>query len=120
MFIRGRADVGPRADPCEATKSVVTVRDDVCREIARWGEPYNPFKPPANTSPRDQRDPTGEGQGDVTAQAEPRQQDRVQQNGLATNGSVVARSQRAMGTFPESPPHATTSYMTTPSIPTRL
>jgi hypothetical protein len=22
------------------------VRDDVCRDIARWGEPYNPFKPP--------------------------------------------------------------------------
>lgn len=38
----------------------------------------------------------------------------------AVQGATLVRAERAVGTFPESPQHQTSSYMTTPTIPTRL
>lgn len=73
----------------------VVVRDDVCRDIARWGEPYNPFKPPADTgrtnaAPRDSTGPQ-------VASSEPRTDvaDSVP-------GALIGVANRPMATFPES------------------
>jgi len=42
-----------------------TIRDDVCRDIARWGEPYNPFKAPqeARETARQEEKPAEQGSG---------------------------------------------------------
>ncbi len=78
----------------------VVVEDDVCRDIARWGEPYNPFKPPAAAlQAQQQRDQKAD---PATAQ-QPPAQPRVQQDGTAINGGTIQASERAMGAFPESP-----------------
>ncbi|MBN5028338.1 zonular occludens toxin [Stenotrophomonas maltophilia] len=95
----------------------VVVRDDVCRDVARWGEPYNPFKQP-NAARQDRQ-----GQGDaVSPQASPAPSStgRVEQSGAVVQGAVLNRQQRSMGSFPESPQFPTTSYMTTPTIPSKL
>lgn len=77
----------------------VAVAEDVCRDIARWGEPYNPFKPPAanqaQQQPAQQADP-------AKAQQQPARP-RVEQGGAAINGGTIQASERAMGAFPESP-----------------
>jgi zona occludens toxin len=70
----------------------VVVRDDVCRDIARWGEPYNPFKPPAESS-RNERSPADDG----------RERRSTAQEALGVQGSVVGKESRPLGTFPESP-----------------
>ncbi len=36
------------------------MRDDVCRDIARWGEPYNPYKPPHSPAQKQQDSPVAE------------------------------------------------------------
>jgi ATPases of the AAA+ class len=60
------------------TPPLAPVRDDVCRQIARWGEPYNPHKPPAPVSLQERRqeprqEPGRDGAGDrgESAQAAP-------------------------------------------------
>lgn len=76
----------------------VTVRDDVCRDIARWGEPYNPFKPPAQQL---RREPRRIDEPDDSVL--PRNSSLgVQQSGAAVQGGVVQMQDRAIGTFPES------------------
>jgi zona occludens toxin len=78
----------------------VAVQDDVCRDIARWGEPYNPFKPPsAGLQGQQQRDQQADPSNPPGQQPQP----RVEQNGAALNGSAIERGERAMGAFPESP-----------------
>lgn len=77
----------------------VVVRDDVCRDIARWGEPYNPFKPPAATQAQQQRDQ----QADPASVHQQPARPRVEQGGAAINGGTIQASERAMGAFPESP-----------------
>lgn len=48
----------------EQNTRVLTMRDDVCREIARWGEPYNPHKPPTRAPERAPDRETTEGKGE--------------------------------------------------------
>lgn len=73
------------------------VRDDVCRDIARWGEPYNPFKPPAATQAQQQRPP------DQTSESgRANASTSVQQSGATVQGGVVQKQERVIGTFPES------------------
>lgn len=93
----------------------VTVADDVCRDIARWGEPYNPFKAPDAVQVREDRAVAAGEQQQPTAQPE-----RIEQSGAVINGHAIAREQRALGSFPETPSFQSISYMTTPAIPTRL
>lgn len=93
----------------------VTVADDVCRDIARWGEPYNPFKAPGAAQVREDR-----GIASEESQSAPPGRQRVEQSGVAVNGSVIARGDRALGSFPETPSFQSSTYMTTPTIPTRL
>ncbi|WP_294991037.1 zonular occludens toxin domain-containing protein [uncultured Stenotrophomonas sp.] len=102
----------------QGTKPVVTVRDDVCRDIARWGEPYNPFKAPAGNR-GEQRSDGGETRSTSTS-SEGANRSQVQQSGPGIQGGIVSRQQRAMGSFPESPQHTSASYMTTPAIPSKL
>lgn len=88
----------------------MVIRDDVCRDIARWGEPYNPFKAPtqvASTAPQQREADTlpRREQASYTASVE---------------GGVIPRTQRALGTFPESPPYKTASYMTLPEVESKL
>lgn len=95
----------------------VVLRDDVCRDVARWGEPYNPFKQPATArQERQVQDTSSEQQSSAT----PAAGGRVEQSGVAVQGAVLNRQQRSMGSFPESPQFQTTSYMTTPTIPSKL
>lgn len=95
----------------------VVVRDDVCRDVARWGEPYNPYKQPSIArQERQVQDTAAEQQSSVT----PAGGGRVEQSGVAVQGAVLNRQQRSMGSFPESPQFQTTSYMTTPTIPSKL
>lgn len=95
----------------------VVVRDDVCRDVARWGEPYNPFKQPATVrQERQAQDATAQQQMPST----PAGGGRVEQSGAVVQGAVLNRQQRSMGSFPESPAFPTTSYMTTPTIPSKL
>lgn len=78
----------------------VVVRDDVCRDIARWGEPYNPYKPP-----QERREYTRAEQG-----GEDRQQASAGQQQPAQAGQVIPRGQRVQGTFPESPGYRPNTY----------
>lgn len=95
----------------------VVVRDDVCRDVARWGEPYNPFKQPATArQERQVQDTSSEQQSSATSAGG----GRVEQSGVPVQGAVLNRQQRSMGSFPESPQFQTTSYMTTPTIPSKL
>nr|WP_312131867.1 zonular occludens toxin domain-containing protein [Stenotrophomonas pavanii] len=95
----------------------VVLRDDVCRDVARWGEPYNPFKQPTTArQERQVQDTSSEQQSSAT----PAGGGRVEQSGVAVQGAVLNRQQRSMGSFPESPQFQTTSYMTTPTIPSKL
>ena len=87
---------------CVTEQNTRTVlRDDVCREIARWGEPYNPYKPPRGAPQGDQRPVADAGQGPKP--------ERPQQAGTAVS-SMVQKATRAQGTFPESPGFTTSSY----------
>ncbi|WP_312368747.1 zonular occludens toxin domain-containing protein [Stenotrophomonas sp.] len=86
----------------------VVLRDDVCRDIARWGEPYNPYKQPSAPVGQQQA-PYGVGeqqggQGVVQVQGQP-------------SGQVVGRANRALGSFPENVPYETKSYSTIQSRP---
>lgn len=88
----------------EQNTRVQTIRDDVCRDIARYGEPYNPYKPP-----QERREaPVQAGEGDA---GERRQMHPAE----SVPGSVVTRQARAQGTFPESPGYhtATSTSQTT-------
>lgn len=96
--------------------TVVPVRDDVCRDIARWGEAYNPFKDPqqarnVDASPKP-AESGGEGRRDRVAPP---------QATVAVQGVAVQRGDRASGSFPESPQHQTSSYMAIRAklVPTR-
>lgn len=74
----------------------MVVRDDVCRDIARRGEPYNPFKPPAATQAQ-QRPP------DQTSESSrANASTSVQQSEATVQGGVVQKQERVIGTFPES------------------
>ncbi|QDI03449.1 zonular occludens toxin [Xanthomonas cerealis pv. cerealis] len=80
----------------------LVVRDDVCREIARNGEPYNPFKAPSQhvqTAIASQDSAQGSG-GDRAAHSPA---------SAGVPGSVISKQTRALGTFPESKPYSTTS-----------
>lgn len=76
------------------------MRDDVCRDIARWGEPYNPYKSPHSPAQKQQDSPVAE-----ATQPKPQV---PQQSGAVS--SSVQRATRSLGTFPESPPYQTTTY----------
>ncbi|MFC3329753.1 zonular occludens toxin domain-containing protein [Xanthomonas fragariae] len=79
----------------------VVVRDDVCRDVARWGEPYNPYKPP-----QERREYAKVEQG-----GEERQHASVsQQQAHAQPGQVIPKGQRVQGTFSESPGYQAQSY----------
>lgn len=93
----------------------VPVADDVCRDIARWGEPYNPFKAPGAGQVRDDRGLASDQPQQPSAPGE-----RVEQSGAVVNGSTISRGDRALGSFPETPSFQSSSYMTAPAIPTRL
>lgn len=89
-----------------------TLRAD---HVARWGESYNPFKDPqiarqGDARPRPDK-PEGEGRHVPIAQP---------QATASVQGVAVQRGERAMGSFPESPQHQASSYMTTPTTPTKL
>ncbi len=76
-----------------------------CRTLARNGPAYNPYRttqspPPAPVPPM----PATSG-------------DRAT---AGIQGAVISRGDRANGSFPESPAFETSSYMTSPTIPTKL
>ena len=48
------------------------------------------------------------------------QPERIEQSGAVINGNAIARGDRALGSFPETPSFQSSSHMTTPAIPTRL
>ena len=77
-----------------------------CRTIARNGPVYNPYKQSANLQP-----------GPSSAGAAP---SPPEQFAAVSQGGIIARGQRALGSFPESPQHESSSYMTAPAVPTRL
>lgn len=79
--------------------------EPTCRLIARHGQ-YEPY-----------RDERNDRFVDGPSQME-RARDELAQVGQG--GGVVGRGQRAMGTFPESPPIPTSSYVTTPTGENRL
>lgn len=79
----------------------VVMRDDVCRDIARWGEPYNPYKPPQQAQQGAQV-PYGAGDqkpAEAQSQTPP------------SAGSVVRHSpgQRA-DVFPQNPARSVSSF----------
>lgn len=76
-----------------------------CRTLARNGPVYNPYRERSEDR-RDQR---------FDAASQPRPAESV---GLA--GSVVQHVERTMGSFPESAPFPTESYMTTAPGPNKL
>lgn len=76
-----------------------------CRTLARNGPVYNPYR----ERPEDRRDQRFE------AASQPRPTESV-----ALTGSVVQHVERTMGSFPESPPFPTDSYMTTEPGPNKL
>ncbi|KHS21306.1 zonular occludens toxin [Xanthomonas phaseoli pv. phaseoli] len=78
----------------------VLMRDDVCRDIARWGEPYNPYKPPHS--------PSQGQQAPVVAEAAQPKPQAPQQSGAVS--SSVQKATRSLGTFPESPAFQITTY----------
>ncbi|MBD9368361.1 zonular occludens toxin domain-containing protein [Xanthomonas sp. XNM01] len=69
----------------------VVVRDDVCRDVARWGEPYNPFKAPRQEV---EREPAQERQQTAPAVAQRPREDHGA-------GVLLGSQDRAQGTFPE-------------------
>ncbi|KXU96090.1 filamentous phage Cf1c related protein [Stenotrophomonas sp. DDT-1] len=76
-----------------------------CRTLARNGPVYNPYRERSEDR-RDQR---------FDAASQPRPAESV-----ALTGSVVQHVERTMGSFPESPPFPTDSYMTTAPGPNKL
>ncbi|WP_414608404.1 zonular occludens toxin domain-containing protein [Stenotrophomonas pavanii] len=76
-----------------------------CRTLARNGPVYNPYRERSEDR-RDQR-------LDAAAQLRPTEP-------AAVTGSVVQHVERTMGSFPESPPFPTDSYMTTAPGPNKL
>lgn len=86
----------------EQNTKVQTVRDDVCRDIARNGEPYNPFKAPPERSQLQQVAQSGQGSGD--------RGDARSAQPAGHPGSVISKQTRSLGTFPESPSKITETY----------
>lgn len=80
----------------------LVVRDDVCREVARNGEPYNPFKSPQ------QRTQTTVAANDGAHGNEERAVQQAPSQGLS--GSVISKQVRSLGTFPESPSKVGATY----------
>ncbi|AMJ56653.1 MULTISPECIES: zonular occludens toxin domain-containing protein [Stenotrophomonas] len=77
----------------------VVLRDDVCRDIARWGEPYNPYKQPAQPP---QGGPVPYGAGDA-------QPTHLSQAGAPS--SVVGYSSGSRGdVFPKNPARTIGGY----------
>lgn len=76
-----------------------------CRTLARNGPVYNPYRERSEDR-RDQR---------FDAASPPRPAESA-----AVTGSVVQHVERTMGSFPESPPFPTDSYMTTAPGPNKL
>ncbi|SEP38060.1 zonular occludens toxin domain-containing protein [Rhodopseudomonas pseudopalustris] len=79
--------------------------EPTCRMVARSGQ-YEPYLPK-------REDRLVDGQTQINRGMQEINQRQVE-------GTAIARSQRAMGSFPESPPISTTSYMTTPRGENRL
>lgn len=75
----------------------------------------NPFKAPVAVQAREDRDVAAGDEQQPAAQAE-----RTEQSGAVINGNAIARGDRALGSFPETPLFQSSSHMTTPAIPTRL
>ena len=87
----------------QATRAVL--RDDVCRDIARWGEPYNPFKAPQ--SPQASIQPRGAGEGREANAAAP----AYQSGPAAPAGQVVRYEQGSRGdVFPANPARTIGGY----------
>ncbi|OAX60810.1 zonular occludens toxin domain-containing protein [Xanthomonas translucens] len=87
----------------EQNTRVPAIRDDVCRDIARNGEPYNPFKAPSQRV-QEAVATQESGQGSHEASA-PRPA-----SSAAVPGSVISKHPRVLGTFPESPSKAGSTY----------
>jgi len=81
----------------------VVLRDDVCRDIARWGEPYNPFKAPHGQQANPQ--PYGAGEEPARQQAA----STVQQSGPAASTVGYTPGQRA-DQFPRSPGYRPSTF----------
>ncbi|MBO9859285.1 zonular occludens toxin domain-containing protein [Xanthomonas sp. A1809] len=79
----------------------VPMRDDVCREIARNGEPYNPFKAPERVATRTVAE---------AAQSEHSQPGAVPGASHAVPAALLQKQIRSQGTFPESPGYQTQTY----------
>lgn len=79
----------------------VPMRDDVCREIARNGEPYNPFKAPERVATRTVAE---------AAQAEHSQPGAVPGASQAVPAALLPKQTRSQGTFPESPGYQGQTY----------
>ena len=101
----------------QGTKPIVADRDDVCREIARWGEPYNPFKAPA--SRRDES--RGLDSSNETGQASRSARSGTRDEGsIAARGAAIDHVERLSGSFPEVAPFQSSSAMTTPAKPNKM
>ncbi|EKT4090993.1 hypothetical protein ACS0OQ_11115 [Stenotrophomonas riyadhensis] len=74
-----------------------------CRTLARNGPVYNPYK---TTQPQ------------APAPAMPAV--ASQRATAGTQGAVISRGERANGSFPESPAFESDTYLTSPTIPTKL
>lgn len=98
----------------QGTKPIVAVRDDVCREIARWGEPYNPFKAPASRS--DQSRPHDAPERVESAS----RQDTRGEGSVASHGATIGHVERVSGSFPEVAPFPSASRMTTAAQPNKM
>lgn len=84
----------------------VVVRDDVCRDVARWGEPYNPHKAPA----------VQQGQAARGEQPEPQQHSRQPASvDVATVGQVPYTPGTRADQFPRSPGYPVNSYSAVPT-----
>lgn len=82
------------------TRPTIPVRDDVCRDIARWGEPYNPFKAP-QTARQDDPVPYG------GSEAKERQGVKPEQSGRAVGpGVAIEAGVNASQSFPDNKPYA--------------
>ncbi|MCU1091309.1 zonular occludens toxin [Stenotrophomonas maltophilia] len=99
----------------QGTKPIVAVRDDVCREIARWGEPYNPFKAPV----KGRDEPRRLDASNDTEQASRSAGTRVE-GGIAARGSTIDHVERLSGSFPEVAPFPSSSAMTTAAQPNKM
>ncbi|KAB7775656.1 zonular occludens toxin domain-containing protein [Xanthomonas sp. LMG 12460] len=85
----------------EQNTRVQTIRDDVCREIARNGEPYNPFKAPPQPAQAQQVVQGGQGSDDASGARHTQPAQRP--------ASIISKQTRALGTFPESKPYPSSS-----------